>query len=266
MKDPFGRTIDYLRVSVTDRCNLRCRYCRRGGEVEMLDRGMILSLERIAEVVRVAAVMGIKKVRITGGEPLMRRGIVSLVEMLRDIDALDELAMTTNGTMLADYAEPLALAGLDRVNVSLDAISPARYAEITGGGKISDVFAGIQAARQAGLEPVKLNCVVSASANEPDAVDVAQFAREQGLEVRFIYQMDLAGGKFSVVDGGTGGDCPRCNRLRLTSDGTIRPCLFSDLGFNICSLGIDEALRRAVAQKPRAGASAAGATMYAIGG
>ena len=266
MKDRFGRTLDYLRISVTDRCNLRCAYCMPPEGVAELPREAILRFEEIVEVARAAVQMGVRKIRLTGGEPLVRRGIEDLVGMLAPLEGLEDLAMTTNGLLLPEYADRLAAAGLRRVNVSLDALAPARFAEITRGGDVRRVLAGIAAARQAGLEPVKLNCVVHNSSTERDARQVAQFAAAQGLEVRFIRQMDLAAGRFTIVEGGSGGDCPRCNRLRLSSDGLVRPCLFSDLGFSVRQLGAAEALRQAAAEKPQAGTCCTGQRMYVIGG
>ena len=266
MIDGFGRELNYLRISVTDRCNLRCRYCMPSGGVNMLPHEEILSFEEIAEVVRTAVEMGFKKVRLTGGEPLVRRGIIDLVKMLAAIDGIEDYAMTTNGILLAQYAGALADAGLHRVNISLDTTDLTRYAELTRGGNIRDVFAGIDAALRCGLTPVKLNCVFNGSSAESDAEAVKKFGRDKGLEVRIIRLMDFASGRFSVVEGGTGGDCPRCNRLRLSSDGMIRPCLFSDLSFSVRKLGAEEALRRAAGEKPRAGGPCTHAWMHGIGG
>lgn len=266
MIDRFGRTINYLRISVTDRCNLRCRYCRpaRGGA--SLRSEEMLSREEIVEVAEVAASMGVNKIRLTGGEPLMRPDIASIVKSLASIAGVEDLAMSTNGALLADRAEPLAAAGLRRVNVSIDAMRPDHYAEVTRGGDVRLVLAGIDAARAADLAPIKLNCVVGESSDEPDAQDVAAFARENGFEVRFIHNMDLEKGEFSIVEGGSGGDCPRCNRLRLSSDGFIRPCLFSDLAFSVRELGPAGALSKAVRRKPRAGGPCTHNWMYGIGG
>jgi cyclic pyranopterin phosphate synthase len=185
--------------------------------------------------------------------------------MLAGVKGIHDFAMTTNGTRLAEFAGSLADAGLQRVNVSLDALDPQRYAALTRGGDVDQVLVGIEAARAAGLRPVKLNCVVQRSPEEPDARDVAAFAREHGLEVRFIRRMNLSIGDFSVVIGGTGGDCPWCNRLRLSCDGTVRPCLFSDLGFSVRDLGAREALRRAVEAKPECGRTSQN-RFYLIGG
>jgi len=266
MIDRFGRSIDYLRISVTDRCNLRCCYCMPPEGVTLVRHEDILRFEEIAEVVRVAAGMGVTKVRITGGEPLVRRHVETLVHMLAEIPGIRDLSMTTNGTLLDEHADALAAAGLGRVNVSLDVIDPERYAAITRGGDVRRVLAGIEAARRAGLNPVKLNCVVGGTSDPRDADDVARFARGQGLEVRFIPQMDLAAGRFGIVQGGSGGDCPRCNRLRLSSDGQVRPCLFSDLGFSVRELGAAEALRRALEQKPQSGSACTNHRIHAIGG
>ncbi len=266
MKDRYGRTIDYLRVSVTDRCNLRCQYCMPADGVPLLPRREILKFEEIVEVVRVAVELGVTKVRLTGGEPLVRRGVVGLVRMLAEIDGILDLAMTTNGILLAEHADALAEAGLQRVNVSLDAVRPERYAEITRGGDVRCVFAGTEAARRAGLAPIKLNCVVRDSSSEPDALEVARYARESGLQARFIHLMDPEAGTFSVVEGGSGGDCPRCNRLRLSSTGLVKPCLLSDLAFSVREMGAEAALQRAVLEKPAAGGPCARNWIRAVGG
>ena len=266
MVDRFGRPINTLRIAVTDRCNLCCTYCRPSCSVKLLPREEILSLEEIAEVARAAVGLGVSKVRITGGEPLVRRDLHLLVGMLSRIDGIRELTMTTNGSLLAEEAARLASAGLQRVNISLDAIDPASFSRITRGGDVRDVLTGIVAARSAGLTPIKLNCVVAESSDEPDARDVARFAQEAGLTVRFIRQMDLAGGSFAVVQGGTGGDCRTCGRLRLTADGVIRPCLFSDIGVRVRELGAADALRQAIALKPEAGTRCSSVPIYAIGG
>ena len=150
--------------------------------------------------------------------------------------------------------------------MSLDATDPERYREITRGGDVNAVFEGLEAARKAGLEPVKLNCVVRESSSESDARDVAGFGKEKGFEVRFIRIMDTSTGRFSVVEGGTGGDCPRCNRLRLTANGMIRPCLFSDIAFSVREMGPQEALRQAVEAKPEAGGPCKTSHIGRIGG
>lgn len=265
MYDRFQRRIDYLRISITDRCNLRCAYCMPAEGVELRRHEDLLSYEEIAAFARVAVGFGIERVRVTGGEPLVRRGVVSLIGMLAAIDGLRDLSLTTNGLLLPQLAPDLAAAGLQRVNVSLDAIDPARYAEITRGGDVAQALAGVDAALAAGLAPVKLNCVVRESSDEPDARDVAAYGRRIGCEVRYVRRMDLATGSFAKVIGGAGGDCPACDRLRLTCDGRLRPCLFSDLAYDVRELGAEAALRLAVDTKPAAGTRCR-TTMSRIGG
>lgn len=253
MLDRYNRKINYLRISVTDRCNLRCRYCMPEEGVEFIPHTEILRFEEIREVVEVAAGMGVDKVRLTGGEPLVRKGIVDLVEMIASIPGIKDLSMTTNGILLDAFATPLAKAGLIRVNISLDTMEPERYGWITRGGDIRKVFAGIEAAKKAGLDPIKVNCVIKDDRNEPDAVAVRDYCIENRLQVRFIKEMDLHEGTFGVVDGGSGGDCRNCNRLRLTSNGMIKPCLFSDMEFNVRTLGIQQAIEMALSKKPEKG-------------
>ncbi|MHC4917350.1 MAG: GTP 3',8-cyclase MoaA [Planctomycetota bacterium] len=266
MFDRFKRRINYLRVSVTDRCNLRCVWCMPEEGVELVPHDQVLSFEEILSVVRAAVDAGVDKVRLTGGEPLIRRDIVKLVAMLSKIEGVKDLAMTTNGILLQALAAPLRDAGLMRINVSLDALDAGRYRELTRGGDVRQVLEGINAARKAGLAPIKINCVVEESSSEPDARAVAAFAREHGYEPRFIRRMDVYRAEFSVVEGGNGGDCRQCNRLRLSSNGMISPCLFSDLSFSVRELGPAEAIRRAVEAKPESGQTGRHSGLYAIGG
>lgn len=253
MFDRFNRKINYLRISVTDKCNLRCIYCMPAEGIKLLRHEDILNFDEIVEVTKVAVALGVDKVRITGGEPLVRKGIVDLVQMIGAIKGIKDFAMTTNGTLLEKHAAALANAGLQRINISLDTLDPERYKQITRFGNIEDVFKGIESAKRAGLLPIKINCVVNESSNEPDAVAVKKFCAENDLKVRFIKEMNLETGKFSRVEGGDGGDCSRCNRLRLTSDGKILPCLFSDLGYDVRELGAEQALRMAIGDKPESG-------------
>lgn len=253
MLDQYNRTINYLRISVTDRCNLRCRYCMPEEGVQFIPHEKILRFEEIREVVEVAVSMGVDKVRLTGGEPLVRKGIVDLVRMIADVSGVKDLSMTSNGILLEEFAAPLADAGLQRVNVSLDSLDPETYAWITRGGDVRKALAGIEAARKAGLNPIKVNCVIQESRNETNAVAVRDYCRENGLHVRFIKEMDLHTGTFGVVDGGSGGDCRNCNRLRLTSNGMIKPCLFSDLEFSVKKLGASQAIEKALFRKPEKG-------------
>ena len=277
--DAYNRPISYLRISVTDRCNLRCIYCMPAEGVPWRPHDEVLCYEEIETTVRAAAELGITKVRLTGGEPLVRLGIVDLVRKIARIPGIDDLAMTTNGILLARYARDLADAGLDRVNISLDTLDPECFRRITRRGDLADVLAGINAARQAGLRPIKINTVVIRGLNDDDVVDLAAKTLEADWwNIRFIElmpignaglidsaweqqvvtaheirgrieaalgnlepaKMPIGGGpaRYYRLSGGRGTIgfitpisehfCYRCNRLRLTADGQLRPCLLSD--------------------------------------
>jgi len=266
MLDKYNREINYLRISITDRCNLRCTYCMPPDGIKLVSHSDILSFEKITEITREAVKLGVNKIRITGGEPLVRHGVVDLVRMLSGINGIRDFAMTTNGTLLDKFASPLKAAGLQRVNISLDTTNPERYRQITRNGNIKDVFRGIKAAQDAGLTPIKINTVIETSPEEADARLVAEFAKTNNLQVRFIRKMDLNKGDFWQVIGGEGGNCARCNRLRLTSSGMVKPCLFSDLGFDTKKLGAREALQQAIHHKPKAGHISNSTTFYGLGG
>lgn len=266
MFDSFNRKINYLRVSVTDRCNLRCSYCMPAEGIRMLRHEDILNFDEIVDVIKAGVKFGINKVRLTGGEPLVRRDIATLVSMISKIQGITDFSMTTNGILLEQFAKPLADAGLMRINVSLDTVDREKFFQITRGGDLSKVLAGIKIAKQAGLQPVKLNCVVQNSSLETDAIGVANFARENGLEVRFIHQMNLENGDFTIVEGGEGGDCSRCNRLRLTANGKIIPCLFGGDEYDVRILGFDKAIQMAVSNKPACGTINQKSEFYNIGG
>jgi len=253
MFDCYNRKINYLRISVTDRCNLRCIYCMPAEGIQLLSHDDIISFEEILEVAEEAVTLGIDKIRITGGEPLVRKGVINLVKLLSEIKGIHDFGLTTNGILLEEFAEPLARAGLHRINISLDTVNPEKFAAITRGGDIDKVFKGIKAAQKAGLTPVKINCVVKNSSLEPDALEVKEFCRQNGLEARFIHEMDLERGCFTVVEGGQGGNCRTCNRLRLTANGKIKPCLFDNLEFDIRTLGLRQSLQEAINLKPEKG-------------
>ncbi|MBM3188500.1 MAG: GTP 3',8-cyclase MoaA [Chloroflexi bacterium] len=275
----YHRAISYLRVSITDRCNLRCAYCMPEEGVASLAHEEILRYEEIARLVRVAAELGISHVRVTGGEPLVRRGVEGLIAMIAAVPGIEEVSMTTNGTLLAGMAEGLARAGLRRVNVSLDTLRPERYRSLTRGGRLDDVLRGLEAARHAGLEPIKVNAVVMRGANDDEIGDLAQRTVDDAWHVRFIELMPLgeisgralseyvssdeikrrveerygelepaqvvgngparywripgAAGTLGFISAISEHFCARCNRLRLTSDGKLMPCLFSDLEFDL---------------------------------
>lgn len=265
MFDRFNRPINYLRISVTDRCNLRCTYCMPEEGIRLLNHSDILTFEEITEFTRLAVSYGVTKVRLTGGEPLVRKGIADLVGMLASIDGLDELTMTTNGILLPEFALNLKKAGLSRVNISLDTVDSENYCQITRNGDLMQVLAGIEAARQAGLEPIKINCVLLGQPDD-DTRKLKEFCQKNGLSLRFIHQMNLKTGEFSTVEGGDGGNCSRCNRLRLLANGDIKPCLFSDIAYNIRKLGHQEALDLALGNKPRSGTYNHSGEFYNIGG
>jgi len=303
LSDSFQRPINYLRISVTDRCNLRCIYCMPSDGIYLLSHRDILTYEEIYTIAKAAAELGINKVRISGGEPLVRSGLPKLIQMLAHIDAIDDISLTTNGILLGRYAAKLKSAGLRRVNVSLDTLKPDKFEFITHGNNLSDVLEGIEVARSVGLNPVKLNMVVMSGINDDELLDFATKAINDGWHVRFIELMPFASqstitsqflsvsdmrqrleqlGKLepclpSIGNGpakyfrfaqakGTIGFitpvsehfCVHCNRLRLTADGKLRPCLLSEdeidlkqpLRNGISSAGLKELIEEAVARKP----------------
>jgi len=294
--DTWQRQINYFRISVTDHCNLHCIYCSVG-EVPFLRHEDILSYEEIEKVVRAAAEMGINKVRLTGGEPLMRPDFTELVRMLARIDGIDDISLTTNGTLLARYAYELKEAGLKRVNISLDTLKRERFKRITGLDKLNDVLAGIEAAHRTGLEPVKINMVPMPGINDDELVDFARKSIDDGWHVRYIEFMPIgipngeisgmittreikkrisvlgelepyiglqgsgparyfrfpgANGTVGFITAMTEHFCQSCNRLRMTADGNLRPCLLAEDEVNIkdtlrAGAGTDE-LKRLIQQ------------------
>lgn len=293
--DSYGRRITYLRVSVTDRCNLRCLYCSRH-RFRWLPPEEILTYEEIARVVRVAVEMGVERVRLTGGEPLLRRGICGLIRMLAGIEGLRDLSLTTNGVLLSELASELKAAGLARVNISLDTLDPEKFKRITGMDALARVLAGVEAALARGLTPVKINTVVVRGLNEEEVPEMARLTLSEPLHLRFIEFMPIGEGnewedRFvgleevmervrevgdlwpAEVEGGgparifrlpgargTVGFiaamsrhfCAACNRLRLTPEGRLRLCLFSDREFDLRPyLRREEDLRQALAEAVR---------------
>jgi cyclic pyranopterin phosphate synthase len=323
ISDSFQRPINYLRVSVTDRCNLRCTYCVPPEGVELMPRGDILSYEEVLAVVEVAAEMGISKVRLSGGEPLVRSGIVDLVRMLSRVKGIDDLALTTNGLLLPGYAKELKEAGLKRVNISLDTLKQDRFRAITRRDGLLRVLQGLEAARDAGLAPVKVNMVVMRGVNDDEVADFARKTIQEGWHVRFIEVMPFGDSMATATEfvsiaqvrerlkalgplepaaslkgngparyfrfpGATGTIgfispvsehfCFGCNRLRLTADGKLRPCLLDEgeidlrpaLRSNNPSL-MKRLIREAIANKPRQhrlsqGHTPRGRAMTQIGG
>ena len=196
LTDRLGRPIEDLRVSLTDRCNLRCRYCMPrevfGPDHAFLDRDELLRFEELTRLLRVFAALGVSKVRLTGGEPLLRRDLPDLVAMLADVDGLDDLALTTNGLLLPRFARPLVDAGLRRVTISLDALDDATFRAMADTAQpVAAVFAGIEAAKDAGLDPIKVNTVLQRGVNDAQIEALADWGRETGVIVRFIEYMDV---------------------------------------------------------------------------
>jgi cyclic pyranopterin phosphate synthase len=271
--DSYGRVHDDLRISVTDRCNLRCVYCMPEEGMTFSPREELLSFDEIERVARVARDLGVSSIRLTGGEPLVRKGLVGLVARLHQL-GLEDIALTTNGMQLASMAESLAAAGLSRVNVSCDSLRPSRFESIRRRGDLATVLASMEAAEAAGLTPLKINVVLLRGTNDDEILDFAAFARATGRIVRFIEFMPLDAqgewdrhqlvsgrevhdlihatwpleavgdpnrvapaerfrfadgqGEIGLISSVTEPFCGTCNRLRLTSDGSIRNCLFSD--------------------------------------
>ena len=326
--DAFDRKIDYLRISITDHCNLNCKYCSPpfSGRTH-LQRREILTFEEIAVLAEAAVAAGITKIRLTGGEPLIRNGVVDLCRMLTEINGLESLSLTTNGIRLQALAKPLAKAGVKRINVSLDSLKRNRFTQITGQDRLTEVLAGIKAAEVAGLAPIKINTVVMRGVNDNEIADLAALTFDNPYHVRFIELMPFqhascgdydrlhvpvgeiirkipgidcarvnpildnpgparlcalpgAKGKIGFIAPMSWHFCGSCNRLRLTADGKIRSCLFSNDEMDIktplrrgaSKKELSEFFTSAAKHKPRRHHlneerhSNTGRGMYAIGG
>lgn len=201
MLDGFGRKIDYVRVSVTDRCNLRCIYCMPEDGVEKMRHSDILSYEEIVRICRVLAEMGISKIKVTGGEPMVRPDVPALIGALKAVKGVESVTLTTNGTLLAGHVQALRAAGLDGLNISLDTLDAARYREITRCGELADALAGLDAALEAGIPTVKLNCVPMEDSGSEDLLAIASLAQNRSIQVRFIEMMPIGlGAGFATVD------------------------------------------------------------------
>jgi len=192
MRDHYDRDINYLRVSITDRCNLRCTYCRPKEGISLKGHADILRYEEILRVVSQTVKMGLIKVRLTGGEPLVRRGFVEFARDLKKIKGLQDISLTTNGILLAQYAEDIFRAGITRINISLDSLDKEKYFQITRGGNLDDVFNGIAAAEKAGFAPIKINTVLMKGFNDNEALDFARLAFSKPFQVRFIEIMPVS--------------------------------------------------------------------------
>jgi cyclic pyranopterin phosphate synthase len=190
LQDDFGRRVDYLRLSVTDRCDFRCVYCM-AEDMQFLPRSQILSLEQLYDISSAFVRLGVKKIRLTGGEPLVRNNMLQLVEQLGQLDGLEQLHLTTNGSRLDKFAKPLKAAGLSGINISLDSLQPERFKQLTRTGDLHKVLAGIDAARDAGFKRIKLNAVVLKGRNDDEVVDLVEFARDREIDISFIEEMPL---------------------------------------------------------------------------
>ncbi len=280
MIDQFGRRIEYLRISVTDKCNLRCVYCMPLEGLPWLRRDELLTYEEIAAIVRVMAPMGLRRVRFTGGEPLVRRDLVDLVRMVSSVDGIEDLSLSTNAVLLEEHAEDLRRAGINRVNISLDSLIPERVDAISRRpGSFPRIMAGLDAAERVGFDPIKINVVLIGGENDEEIPQFAELTRERPWHVRFIELMPTganldmsaqqyvscrealrrirAVGELEPASGPTGNGpatyyrfpgapgsigvitpmshnfCDRCNRMRLTADGQLRPCLFGSIQTNL---------------------------------
>jgi len=266
MFDRFDRKITYLRISVTDRCNLRCTYCAGVKDFIPKKHSNLLTYEQIRDIVKEASDMGITKIRLTGGEPLIRKNIETLVRYISEIEAIKEVTMTTNGALLADKAFLLKQSGLDRLNISLDSLDPERYARITGGGDISSVLKGIEAAFNAGFKNSKINMVVIPDLNTNEIDRMRIFCRSRGLDLQLIRQFSLSENKSSIQGYDRPPQCAECNKIRLLADGVIKPCLLTDIEIYVDMDDIKGSLRQAVMLKPERGGVCENRTMQQIGG
>ncbi|MFC1770306.1 GTP 3',8-cyclase MoaA [Candidatus Margulisiibacteriota bacterium] len=264
--DTYKRKINYLRVSVTDKCNYRCQYCRPAEGVPLKNHKDILSLEEIYDIVKFFVQAGFEKVRLTGGEPLVRKNIIFLVKNIAALPGLKDFGLTTNGSLLSHFAESLYSAGLKRINISLDTLNPDKFKFLTRGGELGDVIKGIKAAQDVGFYPIKINTVVLKDFNEDDIDDIKQFCKENKLILRLIKEMNLKKGTRYVIENAEAGQCEICNRLRLTCDGRLKPCLFSDYAIDIRKISLEKALEQALHNKPEFGTANALDYMVQIGG
>ncbi len=291
MFDLYGRKITYLRISVTDKCNYRCIYCMPPEGVVKQSHSDICSYEELLAMAEAAVKCGVKKIRVTGGEPLVRRGIVDFCRMLKEIEGVEELCVTTNGSLLSTLASPLKEAGVDRLNVSLDTLRPERFKEITRLGTLSDVLEGLDAAERAGFDRIKINCVLLGGFNDDEIASFVDLTRDKNYQVRFIERMPIGlSSSFGTfvpasrvlevcpeleemeADGvarrykikGYKGDvglitplshrfCSECNRIRITADGKLKPCLHSDDEITLRGLEgkeLFEAVSKGIISKP----------------
>ncbi|MEN6373738.1 MAG: radical SAM protein [Smithella sp.] len=265
MLDRFNREINYLRISVTDRCNLRCIYCMPEEGIQFKQHEDILRYEQIEKIVEEAAQLGITKVRLTGGEPLIKRDIEFLIERLAKIKGINELCLTTNGILLAKKAKILKQAGLTSMNISLDTLQPEKFRQITRVGNLADVLKGIDAAIEEGFK-IKINMVVLKDINENEIEDIKRFCREKNIRSQLINHFNLKQNKNEQYLFDRPPKCGNCNRIRLLSDGVLKPCLHSEIEYKIDMANIRESLVKAILSKPERGSSCNSRKMFEIGG
>lgn len=292
MKDQYEREIEYLRLSVTDLCNLRCRYCMSEDGVPLKLHEDMFTFEDMLQAIEILSKHGIHKVRITGGEPLVKKDILSLLKQISLIEGIDELCLTTNGILLKDYAYQLKKANVQRINISLDTLNPKKYHEMTRRGHLQDVLDGIQLALQ--LFQVKINVVYMKGFNDDEIDDFINFANKHQIEVRFIelmpigeaihyqdyfvslqdefshhpllypldehdgvarlYQIKDGHGKIGIINAMSHSFCHLCNRIRITADGKLKPCLFSQDEYDLRHLNkedMENVIKDAIFHKPR---------------
>ena len=312
MRDRCARSITYLRLSVTDLCSLRCRYCMPAGGVPKGSHDSICSLEELAEIAQAAVDCGVRKIRLTGGEPLVRRGLPTLCHQLAAMEGVEELCLTTNGIALPRLAVPLKDAGVDRLNVSLDTLRPDRFAYMTRVGRLEDVLRGLEAAAEAGFTHTKLNTVLMKGFNDDEIPAFVDLARRYPIEVRFIELMPIGEGRnaqflpaqavleacpdlcpaegsgvarryrppngpglVGLIEPMSHHFCGDCDRIRVTADGKLKPCLHSKREFPLRGLhgeALRQAIREGILAKPErhhmaeTGRSEAGRNMHQIGG
>ena len=293
MKDQTGRKIEYLRLSVTDLCNYRCTYCMGEDGVPKLNHKDILSIEEMAEIGRAAVACGIRKIRLTGGEPLVRNSIVDLCQKLKSIPDLEELTLTTNGSLLPELAQALKDAGLNRINISIDSLDEIKYTELTRRGHLADALSGLEAAKKAGFTHTKINTVLIGGYNLADIPKLVALTKDEPISVRFIelmpigecadwpkerfvsadavlgacpaleplttdgvaklYQMPGYQGTVGLIRPMSHNFCGSCNRIRITTDGHLKPCLHSTAEINLRGLhgsALISALKKGMFYKP----------------
>jgi len=265
MLDKFNREVDYLRISVTDKCNLRCIYCMPEEGIPIRAHKDFLSFEQIIAVVEEAAKLGFKKIRLTGGEPLVKKGIVDLVRMISEVDGIDIIGMTTNGLLLDKYAVDLKKAGLSSLNVSLDTIDAEQFRVLTRNGDIEQVFRGLEAAKSAGF-PIKINMVVMAETPQAQINTMQTFCDENGYKLQMINHYSLNATKRDDYKFDRPPKCAKCDRIRLLADGSLKPCLHFEKEIKVDLTNISESLKKCILAKPETGEECGNREMFEIGG